>query len=104
MRDAVPGIPLAIARFTRRPWGWVGGFPQRHPFVSWPSEVAPHLWLVGDSVFPGQSIPATALAGLRVARALLRSFGADLRLETDEPALLPDVATTSAAPTLAHPK
>lgn len=87
IRLVLPGTPLAFARFTRRPYGWVGGFPQRHPLVGWPTEVGPYLWLVGDSVFPGQSIAATALAGLRVARAIARSFRAELHLLSDEPLL-----------------
>lgn len=37
---------------------------------AWPRPIAPNLWLVGDSVFPGQSTLATALGGLRVAEAL----------------------------------
>lgn len=87
IRFVLPGTPLAFARFTRRPYGWVGGFPQRHPFVGWPTEIGAHLWLVGDSVFPGQSIPASALAGLRVARAIARLYRADLHLSADEPSL-----------------
>lgn len=96
LRFALPGTPLAFARFVRRPFGWVGGFPQRHPFVGWPSELAPGLWLCGDSVFPGQSIPATALAGLRVARFILRSRGSDLPLSDREPHL----EATGSSPTL----
>ncbi|MFN3337856.1 MAG: hypothetical protein ACK42I_10210, partial [Thermomicrobium sp.] len=82
---AVSGSPLGFSRFVRRPYGWVGGFPQTHPWVFWPSHLAPGLWLVGDSVFPGQSIPATALAGLRVARAILHSMGGELRLAAEPP-------------------
>jgi len=32
-----------------------------------PAPVHPGLWMVGDSVFPGQSTLATALGGARVA-------------------------------------
>lgn len=85
VRMVLPGTPLTFARFTRRPFGWVGGFPQVHLRASWPTVLAPHFWLVGDSVFPGQSIPATALAGLRVARAILRYLGRDLILRADPP-------------------
>ena len=36
------------------------------------------MWLVGDSIFPGQLIAAVALGGLRVARAILAPLGVDL--------------------------
>jgi len=87
IRAVLPSTPLAFQRFARRTWGWVGGFPQRHPFVGWPTEIVPGLYLVGDSVFPGQSIPATALAGLRVARRILRDLDADLVLAPQEPSV-----------------
>ncbi len=87
LRFVVPGTPRSFARYTRRPWGWVGGFPQRHPFIGWPTTIAPGLWLVGDSVFPGQSIPATALSGLRVARRIARTLGTDLRIAPHSPVL-----------------
>ncbi len=31
--------------------------------------------MVGDSIFPGQSTPAVALGGLRVAQAILDQIG-----------------------------
>jgi C-3',4' desaturase CrtD len=75
LRDAaglvLPGTPVTFQRFTRRLWGWVGGFPQTSLTRAWGPRLAPGLWLVGDSVFPGQSVPAVALGGLRVARSLL---------------------------------
>jgi phytoene dehydrogenase-like protein len=78
LRDAanliLPGTPVTFQRFTRRDWGWVGGFPQTGLTQAWGPRLAPGLWLVGDSVFPGQSVPAVALGGLRVARSLLAEF------------------------------
>ena len=75
LRDAadlvLPGTPVTFQRFTRRLWGWVGGFPQTSLTRAWGPRLAPGLWLVGDSVFPGQSVPAVALGGLRVARSIL---------------------------------
>jgi phytoene dehydrogenase-like protein len=66
--------PRTFERYTRRPGGLVGGVPRRaglHNYRdAWPRPVAPGLWLVGDSVFPGQSTVATALGGLRVAAAI----------------------------------
>ncbi len=100
IRAVLPSTPLAFQRFARRPWGWVGGFPQRHPFVGWPTEIVPGLYLVGDSVFPGQSIPATALAGLRVARRILRALGAELLLAPQEPRVQAPVG--EGEPVMAH--
>ncbi len=68
----MPGTPVTFQRFTRRAWGWVGGFPQTSLFRAWGPHLAPGLWMVGDSIFPGQSTAAVALGGLRVARMLLQ--------------------------------
>lgn len=74
----MPGTPVTFQRFTRRVWGWVGGFPQTDLLRAWGPRLAPGLWMVGDSIFPGQSTAAVALGGLRVARMLLESVGARL--------------------------
>jgi C-3',4' desaturase CrtD len=66
----LPGTPITFERFTRRAWGWVGGFPQTSLFQTWGPRLAPGIWMVGDSIFPGQSVPAVMLAGLRVAKAI----------------------------------
>ncbi len=71
----LPGTPVTFQRFTRRLWGWVGGFPQTSLFRAWGPRLASGLWLVGDSIFPGQSVPAVALGGMRVARSLLADLG-----------------------------
>jgi C-3',4' desaturase CrtD len=71
----MPGTPITFSRFTRRVEGWVGGFPQTSLFRTWEPRLAPGLWMVGDSIFPGQSTAAVALGGLRVARALLAEAG-----------------------------
>jgi phytoene dehydrogenase-like protein len=73
-RLVLPGTPVTFERFTRRAWGWVGGFPQTSLFRAWGPRLAPGLWMVGDSIFPGQSVPAVALGGLRVARSLLKEL------------------------------
>lgn len=69
------GSPRTFARFTRREQGRVGGVPRTSGLHNYlrlgPQERAPGLWLVGDSVFPGQSVLAVTLAGNRVARAIL---------------------------------
>ena len=66
----LPGTPVSFQRFTHRSRGWVGGFPQTNLFRAWGPRLAPHLWLVGDSIFPGQSVLATALGGQRVAQSI----------------------------------
>jgi phytoene dehydrogenase-like protein len=75
VRETFPASPRTFARFTRRPEGLVGGIPRRaglhHYRDLWPSAVLPGLWMVGDSVFPGQSTLATAIGGIKVAEAAL---------------------------------
>lgn len=66
----LPGTPVTFQRFTRRYRGWVGGFPQTSLFRTWGPRLSRDLWLVGDSIFPGQSVPAVMLSGLRVAQAV----------------------------------
>jgi len=69
--------PRTFERFTLRPEGLVGGIPRRAGLAQYtqlgPFEAEERLWLVGDSVFPGQSTLATAVGGLRTATAVLRS-------------------------------
>lgn len=68
----LPGTPLTFQRFTRREMGWVGGFQQTGLLEACGPHLAPNLWMVGDSIFPGQSVAAVALGGLRVAGSILR--------------------------------
>lgn len=72
-RLVLPGTPVTFQRFTNRSRGWVGGFPQTSLLRAWGPRQGHGLWLVGDSIFPGQSVLATALGGGRVADALVRS-------------------------------
>jgi C-3',4' desaturase CrtD len=74
-RFVLSGTPVSFQRFTRRAWGWVGGFPQTSLFRAWGPRLAPNLWMVGDSIFPGQSTAAVALGGLRVGTAVLHDLG-----------------------------
>ncbi|MFO7633504.1 MAG: NAD(P)/FAD-dependent oxidoreductase [Caldilinea sp.] len=71
----MPGTPVTFQRFTRRVQGWVGGFPQTSLFQARGPRLDKHLWMVGDSIFPGQSTAAVALGGLRVAHAILAEAG-----------------------------
>ena len=66
--------PVTFQRFTRRAWGWVGGFPQTNLLRAWAPRLLPDVWMVGDSIFPGQSTAAVALGGLRVARSILAGY------------------------------
>lgn len=61
------GTPVTFWRFTRRPLGWVGGFPQTRIGRFAPSRLGEGLYLVGDAIFPGQSLPAVVLGAWRVA-------------------------------------
>lgn len=70
----LPGTPVSFQRFTQRSHGWVGGFPQTNLFRAWGPRLGRDLWLVGDSIFPGQSILATALGGMRVAGAIAQGL------------------------------
>lgn len=67
LRDAarlvMPGTPITFQRFTRRKWGWVGGFPQTGLMRTLGSQLDRNLWLVGDSILPGQFTAAVALGG-----------------------------------------
>lgn len=67
--------PRTFEQFTNRHLGYVGGIPRRRGLHNYsqlaPIEVADGLYLVGDTVFPGQSTLAVALGGLRVAEAIV---------------------------------
>jgi phytoene dehydrogenase-like protein len=84
-RSVMTGSPRTFERFTGRRGGFVGGIPRRHGLANyrdmWPGPIADGLYLVGDSVFPGQSTLATALGGVKLAdhlaaRPLRRRLGA----------------------------
>jgi C-3',4' desaturase CrtD len=74
VRLSLPGTPATFEFYTRRPQGMVGGFAQTSLFaVRGPATGVPNLWLVGDSIFPGQSTAGVTLGGMRVAAAMLHS-------------------------------
>ncbi len=69
------GTPVTFQRFTRRPRGMVGGFPQTSLLSArGPATGIPNLRLVGDSIFPGQSTAGVTLGAMRVARDVLQSL------------------------------
>lgn len=69
------GTPISFQRYTRRARGMVGGIPQtpaRSGLHSFGPRAAgiDHLWLVGDSIFPGQSTAAVTQGAIRLYRLL----------------------------------
>lgn len=68
--------PRTFQRFTARSFGFVGGVPRRAGLSHYRRvgvyAPLPGLYLVGDSVFPGQSTLAAALGGVRVAERIMR--------------------------------
>ncbi len=74
VRLSLPGTPASFEFFTRRPGGMVGGFAQTSLFdVRGPHTGLANVWLVGDSIFPGQSTAGVTLGAMRVARAILQT-------------------------------
>jgi len=70
----MPGSPRTFERFTGRPEGRVGGPPRESGVLSLLQapkyKVSKRLFLVGDSMSPGQSTYACAIGGVRVAEAI----------------------------------
>jgi phytoene dehydrogenase-like protein len=71
IRLCLPGTPVTFERFTRRPMGMVGGFAQESLFTArGPATGMPNVWLVGDSIFPGQSTAGVTVGAMRVAATI----------------------------------
>jgi len=74
IRLRLPGTPVTFQTYTGRPLGMVGGFAQTSLFAArGPRTPVPNLWLVGDSIFPGQSTAGVTLGGMRVAALVERA-------------------------------
>jgi C-3',4' desaturase CrtD len=72
IRLCLPGSPTTFERYTHRPLGMVGGYAQTSIFrTRGPRTPIPNLWLVGDSVFPGQSTAAVTIGAMRTAADVL---------------------------------
>ena len=84
-RLVLPGTPVTFQRYTGRSFGSVGGFPQTSLFRAWGPRLGKGLWLVGDSIFPGQSILAAGLGGRRVAAAVEGSLARQKRSTAGSP-------------------
>ena len=70
-----PVVPEAVAweRYTGRDQGCVGGYPQTSLFkVRGPLTRFDNMFLVGDSIFPGQSLPGVVTGARRTVELLLQ--------------------------------
>ena len=75
IRLKLSGTPVTFQFYTGRPYGLVGGRPQTSLFnVKSPASGHKNVWLVGDSIFPGQSTAAVTLNAMRVAQGILDSL------------------------------
>ena len=75
IRLKLSGTPVTFQFYTGRPHGLVGGRPQTSLFnVKSPASGHKNVWLVGDSIFPGQSTAAVTLNAMRVAQGILDSL------------------------------
>ena len=77
--------PRGFARWTGRPFGFVGGLGQQPdrfgPFGLASRTPLPGLWLCGDGIHPGEGTAGVSLCALMVARQLLAGRGRTLRLK-----------------------
>jgi C-3',4' desaturase CrtD len=76
--------PRGWARWTGRPFGYVGGLGQ-HPSRFGPFGLAsrsplPGLWLCGDALHPGEGTAGVSLSALTACRQLLAERGRSLEL------------------------
>ncbi|MEB3331304.1 MAG: C-3',4' desaturase CrtD [Synechococcaceae cyanobacterium] len=76
--------PRGWARWTGRPWGYVGGLGQ-HPRRFGPFGLASRtplqgLWLCGDAIHPGEGTAGVSQSALMVCRQLLVDRGRSLKL------------------------
>ncbi|PFA70753.1 FAD-dependent oxidoreductase [Bacillus sp. AFS015802] len=74
LADTYPGAPGAWERFTGRPGGIVGGFPQTvdHALFNSLSHRTPleNIWMCGDSVFPGAGTIGVSVSGYHVFHSI----------------------------------
>ncbi len=77
IRLQLHGTPVTFQFYTRRHRGGVGGFPFTSVFAArGPWTGLRNAWLVGDSIFPGQSTAGVTMGALRVCDEVLRAFPA----------------------------
>lgn len=75
IRLQLHGTPVTFKFYTRRHRGGVGGFPFTSLFAArGPWTGLRNAWLVGDSIFPGQSTAGVTMGAMRVADEVLRAY------------------------------
>ena len=75
IRLQLAGTPVTFKFYTRRHRGGVGGFPFTSIFrARGPATGMRNAWLVGDSIFPGQSTAGVTMGALRVAADVKRAL------------------------------
>ena len=73
VRSITASTPVTWERYTGRLQGMVGGYPQTSLFkVRGPATSFDNLFLVGDSIFPGQSLPGVVTGARRAVELLLQ--------------------------------
>ena len=73
VRSLEAGTPVTWQRYTGRAGGFVGGYPQTSLFdVRGPATGFDNMFLVGDSIFPGQSLPGVVTGARRVVGMVRR--------------------------------
>ena len=71
LRTVTAATPLSWELWTGRRWGHVGGYPQTSLFgVRGPATKYNNLFLAGDSIFPGQSLPGVVTGARRTVELL----------------------------------
>jgi phytoene dehydrogenase-like protein len=76
IRSVTAASPVTWERWTGRSHGHVGGYAQTSLFdVRSPSTAYDNLFLVGDSIFPGQSLPGVVTGARRSIELALRRYG-----------------------------
>ncbi|NTW51592.1 MAG: NAD(P)-binding protein [Chlorobiaceae bacterium] len=76
IRSVIAATPVTWESWTGRHHGYVGGYGQTSLFeVRSPSTAYDNLFLVGDSIFPGQSLPGVVTGARRCVELALRRYG-----------------------------
>jgi phytoene dehydrogenase-like protein len=73
IKSITAATPVTWERYTGRANGYVGGYPQTSLFnVRGPATRFDNLFLAGDSIFPGQSLPGVVTGARRSVELLLQ--------------------------------
>jgi C-3',4' desaturase CrtD len=76
VRSVTAATPITWELRTGRHRGYVGGYAQTSLFgVRGPSTAYSNLFLAGDSIFPGQSLPGVVTGARRSVELVLRRYG-----------------------------